>query len=379
MNDVAVITGCAETQYGRKPAQRDTTAVLLATAIARAVDHAGLTLSDVDGLAVASFTLRPDHAVDLAVKCGLKLRWLMEDTNGGASGINMLQHAARAVQCGDANHVVIVAGDRMTKDAFRLLVTEYNQATRDYVTPTGMLGPNPMFSLLTQRHMRAHGLGRADYGRVAVAQRRWASMNPGAVYRKPLSIQEYLAAPPVAPPIHLFDCVPPVTGADAVVVSRAPTAAGPAIRVLGVAGVINDDLQAGDGLRTGLNQVTAGLWESAGFGPDDLDVVSVYDDYPVMVLIQLAELGFAPGGDLQRVLDRIENGRLAVNTSGGQLSAGQAGAGGGMHGLVEAVRQLRGEAGKRQQQRARRAVVSGYGMVAYSHGSCSNAALLEAA
>lgn len=379
MSAQAFITGCAETQYTRTPPEQDSTEVHLARAISQAVQHAGLQMSDVDGLAVASFTLKPDHAVDLAARCGLRLRWIMEDTNGGASGLNMLQHAVRAVQSGDARHVVIAAGDRMTKDAFQLLVAEYNRATKDYVTPTGMVGPNPMFSLLTQRHMSAHGLEREDYGKLVLAQRHWASLNPGAVYRKRLTMDDYLSATPVAPPLHLLDCVPPVTGADAIVVSQEHGAGdASSVRVHGVTGVINHDLQSGDGLETGLAESATKLWDTAGFGPEDIDLVAAYDDYPVMVLVQLADLGFAPGGHLHPLIDAISERRLPVNTSGGQLSAGQAGAAGGMHGLVEAVRQLRGEAGKRQVP-ARRAVVSGYGMVTYTHGACANATILEAA
>jgi acetyl-CoA acetyltransferase len=97
------------------------------------------------------------------------------------------------------------------------------------------------------------------------------------------------------------------------------------------------------------------------------------------VLVQLSDLGFASDGELERFArEQLEGRRLAVNTSGGQLSAGQAGAAGGMHGLVEAVRQLRGEAGERQVEGARTAVVTGYGMIAYRHGACSNAVILRA-
>ena len=106
-----------------------------------------------------------------------------------------------------------------------------------------------------------------------------------------------------------------------------------------------------------------------------MDVVSVYDDYPAMALIQLADLGF---GEPHAALDAIETRALPVNTSGGQLSAGQAGAAGGMHGLVELVAQLRGRAGERQVDGARLALASGYGMVAYRHGACANAVVLEA-
>jgi acetyl-CoA acetyltransferase len=138
----------------------------------------------------------------------------------------------------------------------------------------------------------------------------------------------------------------------------------------------NYDDQEGDGLRTGLAACADALWDDAGFGPDDTDVTMVYDDYPAMSLIQLADLGYSddPG---RLIRERIAGRRLAVNTSGGQLSAGQAGAAGGLHGLVEAVRQLRGETGDRQVQGARRALVAGYGMVCYRYGACAGAAVLE--
>jgi acetyl-CoA acetyltransferase len=104
----------------------------------------------------------------------------------------------------------------------------------------------------------------------------------------------------------------------------------------------------------------------------------VYDDYPVMVLIELADLGFAPDGDLADLAARIADHSLPVNTGGGQLSAGQAGAGGGMLGLVELVRQLTGGGDDRQVHGARLGLVSGYGMVTYRHGASANAAILEA-
>lgn len=106
-----------------------------------------------------------------------------------------------------------------------------------------------------------------------------------------------------------------------------------------------------------------------------MDVVSVYDDYPAVALLQLADLGF---GEPRMVLASLADHQLAVNTSGGQLSAGQAGAAGGMHGLVEVVEQLRGRAGDRQVEGARLGVVTGYGMVAYRYGARAGAVVLEA-
>lgn len=374
--DEAVIAGAGETRYTRRPGARTTTISLLADAARRALRNAGVAHDEVDGLAVASFSLAPDHAIDAAWMLGLRLSWLMEDTNGGASALNMLQHARRAVESGDASAILVVAGDVLDAEAFRRLVDEYNAATRDYLAPLPHGGPNALFALLTNRQMVATGLERADYGRLVVAQRAWAARNPGAVYRTPLALDEYLTAEVVADPLCIYDCVPVVAGADAIVVTRRSRAKRP-VRIRAVRAQHNADDQMGDGLITGLADLAPSVWEESAAGPGDVDAISVYDDYPAMALAQLADLGFASEGDLRRLVDDVASGRLAVNTSGGQLSAGQAGAAGGLHGLVEVVRQLRGEARGRQVERARLAVVSGYGMVLYRYGACAAAAVLE--
>jgi acetyl-CoA acetyltransferase len=364
----------------RHPPEGTTTSQVLADAGARALASAGMKPSDLDGLAVSSFSLAPDHAVDLAWRLGLRLRWLMQDTNGGASGINMLQHAARAVQAGDARAILIVAGDHLPRDAFQDLVDNYNQATRDYLAPLPFGGPNSLFAMLTQRHAQAHGLTRSDYGALVVAQRQWAGGNPGAAYRDPMQLDDYLNARVVADPLCVYDCVPVVTGADAVIVCAAdePTEA-KAIAIRALAMSVNPDDQQGDGLRTGLADAADALWRDAGAGPDDMDVTMVYDDYPAMALVQLADLGYGKNGDVRALIhDQIATRNTPLNTSGGQLSAGQAGAAGGLHGVVEAVHQLRGEAGERQVAGARKALVAGYGMVAYRYGACAGATVLEA-
>ena len=369
----ARIVGAAESPYSRHPTDGVTTERLLADAFLRVLADAGIEWNAVDGLGVASFTLAPDRAVDLAWRLGLRVRWLMDDGNGGASGIQLLEHAVRAIEAGDATTIALLAGDRFDRDSFRRLVDTYNRATVKHLAPIPTGGPNALFAMLTTAHMERHGLERADYGRLVVQQRRAAGLNPGAVYRAPLTIEEYLAAPVVAPPLHRYDCVPVVSGADALLVSG--TSDGVSLRAFRA--LHNVDGQEGDGLRTGLAEVAPGLWDQAAAGPADMDVVCVYDDYPAMALVQLTDLGFVVDDDVRRFV-HDELGALALNTSGGQLSAGQAGAAGGMHGLVEAVMQLRGRAGARQVERPRLAVVSGYGMVLYRYGACANAVVLEA-
>ena len=370
----AVIVGAVETPYTRHPEEGVTTETLLADAFVRALESTGIEGRDVDGLGVASFTHTPDRAIDLAWKLGLRPRWLMDDGNGGASGIQLLQHAVRAIQAGDASTTVLLSGDHFDRESFRRLVDEYNRTTAQYLAgiPTG--GPNVLFAMLTAQQMSKHGLEREDYGRLVVAQRAWAGLNPLAVYRDQLTLEEYLESPVVAEPLHRLDCVPVVSGADALVLSGA----GEGVRIRALRARHNHDGQEGDGLSTGIAELSGALWQDAGAGPEDVHLVSVYDDYPAMALAQLADLGFAPDGDLPGFLRRrIEEEHLPVNTSGGQLSAGQAGCAGGMHGLVEAVTQLLGKAGERQVENARLAVVTGYGMVLYRYGACANAVVLE--
>ncbi|WP_347111034.1 thiolase family protein [Paenarthrobacter sp. S56] len=374
------IIGTGQSAYTRHPRAGTTTSGVIAQAVKAALNEAGLTPKDVDGFAVSSFTLGPDHAIDLAWRMGFSLTWLMQDTNGGASAGGMLQHAVRAIESGDARVIVLAAGDLMAGEAFATLVANYNSATRDHLTPLPMSGPNALFAMLTTSQMDSLGLTREDYGRIAIAQREWAGLNPGAVYRQALTMDEYLSAPVVAAPLGRFDCVPPVTGADAVVLVADPAGGRPRARVMSVRASYNADQQGGNGLTTGLSTIAEVAWAESGISPEDIQLACVYDDYPAMVVAQLADLGVLPEREDPStfIKRRIATHELPVNTSGGQLSAGQAGASGGMHGLVEAARQLQGTAGQRQIT-ARHAVVSGYGMVLYRYGSCATMTVLERA
>lgn len=374
MSSVGIVA-TYQTNYTRHPRADLTTAELLAEAVRGAVGNADLDLVEVDGLGVSTFSLGPDHVIDLAWKMGISAHWLMQDSLGGASGVNMLQHAVRAIEAGDARVIVLVAGDNLrASGAFRTVIDNYNAATLDHLAPLEFGGPNALFAMLTQRHMAATGLTERDYAQIPLAQRRWASLNPRAVYRCPLTLRQYLAAPTVASPLRKFDCVPVVAGADAVVVA---TGHNRTVRLRAVKALHNPDQQLGPGTFTGHRALRDALWNDAGLGPRDVDVVGVYDDYPVIVIEQLSDLGFIPDDDLVSFLNaRLAHG-MAVNTSGGQLSAGQAGAAGGLHFIVEATDQLLGRVGARQVRNARIALVTGYGMVLYRHGACANAAVLE--
>jgi acetyl-CoA acetyltransferase len=377
----AAIIGVGQSAYTRRPGPGQSTHTFIRDAVVAALADAGVDAADVQGVAVASFSLAPDTAVDLAWKLGLSLRWLLQDTNGGSSAMNMLGHALRGIEGGAADVILVVGGDATGLAGYGRIAANYNIATRDHLAPLGHGGPNGVYALVASRQMKAFGLEKSDYGQIAVAQRGWAAKNPFAVYRAPLSMDEYLAAPMVADPLSRFDCVPVVAGAQAIVLAHPDRArrgrAG--VRVRAHRASFNHDNQAGDGLATGISTFADELWRAASVAPADIDVASIYDDYPTMVLAQLDDLGMIADHDLARFCRRdLGEARRPINTHGGMLSAGQPGGpAGGLNGISEAVLQLQHRAGERQVAGARLAVATGYGMTMYRYGGTAAAAILE--
>ncbi len=377
----AAIIGVGHAPYTRHPLPGQTTLGVMRDAAVAALADAGIDARAVDGLAVSSLSMAPDNAIDVAWRLGFALGWLMQSTNGGSAGLDLVGHACRAVEAGAARVVLAVAGDAMGRTGYARVAAAYNSATREHLTPLGHGGANALYALLTTRQMRRFGLEKRDYGELAIAQRAWAGGNPNAVYREPLTMEEYLAAPLVADPLCRFDCVPIVTGAQAMVIApaeRAP-AGRPAVRLRAFRQSFNWDQQEGDGLETGIVGFARQFWADAGAAPGDIDVASIYDDYPAMVLAQLDDLGMIPDHDLAGFARReIGERRAAINTWGGMLSAGQPGGpAGGLNGVSEAVLQLQGRAGARQVRDARLALATGYGMTLYRYGGTAAAAMLE--
>jgi acetyl-CoA acetyltransferase len=377
----AAIIGVGQSAYTRRPEPGQSTVTFIRDAVVAALTDAAIDARDIDGLAVASFSLAPDAAVDLAWKLGLSLRWLIQDTNGGSSAMNMLGHALRGIETGAASVILVVGGDATGLGGYAKVAANFNTVTQLHLAPLGHGGPNGVYALVTSRQMKKYGLVKSDYGQLAIAQRAWAAHNPYAVYRAPMTMEEYLAAPLVADPLSRYDCVPVVAGAQAIIVAhpdRAPHGRA-GVRVRAHHASFNYDNQEGDGLATGISTFANELWQEAGVRADDIDVASIYDDYPTMVLAQLNDLGMIAGSDMQRFARHtIGEERFPVNTWGGMLSAGQPGGpAGGLNGISEAVLQLQHRAGERQVKDARLAVATGYGMTMYRYGGTAAAAVLE--
>ena len=373
------ILGYGEGAYEKKTNR--TLISMLAEVARKAVALAGLKREDIDGIAVCSFVLLPDNAVTLAEQLGIPISWGYFGTAGGAGPVASVLNAARAIEAGQARTVLCLAADNYDVAGHYRLMDFFNKALINYGTPNGFGGANGLFGIVQRKHMEIYGTRREQLGRIAVGQRASARLNENALLRGPMTIEDYLNCRIIADPIRLYDCVLPCTGADAVVVGaldRAP--AGKGIRIL--AGFEQHNHPAGEiaPLRGGWELYRDLLWADAGYGPSDMHFVQAYDDYPIMVAIQLEDHGFCRKGEVGRFLaDRTFtfDGTFPLNTNGGQLSCGQAGAAGGMIGLVEAVRQLRGEAGPFQIAKASRGLVSGYGMVGYGHGLSSSSIVLE--
>jgi acetyl-CoA acetyltransferase len=381
MHTDAAIIAVGQSAYTRRPQPGQSAHTFIRDAVVAALQDAAIDARDVDGMAAASFSLAPDAAVDLAWKLGLSLRWLVQDTNGGSSAMNMLGHALRAVETGAASVVLVVGGDATGLGGYAKVAANFNIVTQLHLAPLGHGGPNGVYALVTSRQMKTYGLKKSDYGHLAIAQRTWASHNPHAVYRTPMTMGEYLAAPLIADPLCRYDCVPVVAGAQAIVVAhpdRCPRGRA-GVRVRAHRASFNYDNQEGDGLATGISTFAHELWQAAGVRPEHVDVASIYDDYPAMVLAQLNDLGMISGNDLARFARRdIGERRFPVNTWGGMLSAGQPGGpAGGLNGISEAVLQLQHRAGARQVTNALLAVATGYGMTMYRYGGTSAAAVLE--
>lgn len=356
----------------------------LGAAVQALIKHSGVSKDDIDGLTVSSFSLGPDTAVGVTQHLGLSPRWLDHIPTGGASGVMALRRAARAVQAGDASVVACVSGDTNHVDSFRLMLGGFSDFSRDATYPYGSGGPNALFAFITSAYMARTGATRADFGRLCVDQRSNALASGSRMFKQPLTLDGYLAARAIADPIHLYDCVMPCAGAEAFLVMSEQRARDLGLAYATVRGSIErHNAYSTDPImeRGGWHVDREDLYAMAGCKPTEIGFLQTYDDYPVIVLMQFEGLGFCGHGeapDFLRNHSTAWNGSFPHNTSGGQLSSGQAGCAGGFLGLTEALRQVTGSAGMRTVANPRLGMISGYGMVTYDRCLCTGAVILGA-
>ena len=374
MKDQACIVGIGETAYTRDRDSTTGTLALQLQASVRAAEDAGLSTKQIDG--VMPFP-RLATAEELAVNLGMKdLRYAATLHMGGAAPVASLQSAAMAVTSGAADYVLIPAGwnSYSGRRAQETVVDDVSAMpggaiARDYYVPYGLTAPAQWYSLIARRHMHEFGTTAEQLGAIAVAMRKHAQLNPQAVMRgRSMAIEDYLASPIIADPYRLFDCCLETDGAAAVVVTskeRADDLKQKPVYIMGVGEghpyPADEITNREDYFLTGLTTAAPRAFAMAGVGPEDVDFAEIYDCFTFEVLQQLEEAGFCKRGEGGPFVEggRIElGGKLPVNTHGGLLSEAHAL---GVNHIVEAVRQLRGEAGEHQVKDAEIGVVTGWG------------------
>ncbi|MEU9242677.1 OB-fold domain-containing protein [Streptomyces sp. NPDC048385] len=373
--DRAVISGAGASRMGRRlmvpPLE------LTVEACEMAVADAGLTLDDIDGLSTypgaGSYAGFSEGGVN-ALEAALRIRpvWhsgAMETTGPGGAVIS----AMLAVAAGLARHVLCFRtvwesthGELVKQGRIRL---PKPAGADGWFKPFGAVSPAMVLAMGAQRHMHRYGTTRETLGWIALNQRANAARHPDAIYRDPLTMDDYLSARPIATPFGRYDCDVPCDAAVAVVVSAAETAGdlpAPPVRIEAVGTRMTEPPEWDQASLTHEPQVlgqAAHLWTRTQLRPTDVDVALLYDGFTYNCLSWIEALGFCGIGEARDFLDGGKNiapdGILPLNPHGGQLSHGRTH---GMGLLHEAVLQLRGRADARQVAGARTAVVSSGGL-----------------
>ncbi len=341
--------------------------VIQALSARAALDEAGLTPRDVDGYftVAGSGGTGPLPILDYL---NLNPRYVDGTSVGGASFVVHTHHAAAAIAQGRCRVGLVTYGS--TARSSGIPVGTRERIAGDYLDQfEGIYGTSTvgLYAMVAQRHMHEYGTTDAQLAQIAVACRRHAGLNPAALYRDPITVEDVLKSPVISSPLHLLDCCVITDGGGAVVVVHPDLARDvqkPPVRILAAAEAVAHT-QAGhrDYLVTAAAQTGPRALAEAGVACDDIDMAMIYDSFTITVLMTLEDLGFCKKGEGGAFVSggRLQlGGGLPINTDGGGLSSNHP----GMRGIflvVEAVKQLRGECGARQVRDCRTALVHGTG------------------
>jgi acetyl-CoA acetyltransferase len=312
----------------------------------------------------------------LAEYLGLKPRLSASMVAGGASPGIMLRHAAQAIATGQAEVIMICAGEnRVTglgRDAAVAVLANVGHPQFEQIYG----GSIPAYYAMVARlHMRDHGTTRRHLSSVAVNTRAHALLNPTAQMKTPLTVEDVEASKPIAEPLNMLDCCIVSDAAGAFIVTSAERARElrhPPTYLLGIGEMhTHEHIMCSPSLsHFGATASGKTAFEMAGLAPQDVDFAELYDCFTIVPIIELEEMGFVPAGKGGAFFEeghaRI-GGKLPINTHGGMLSHAHAGAAGGLFGIVEATRQLRGGLGERQVRDANIALVHNEGGILSSH------------
>jgi acetyl-CoA acetyltransferase len=351
---------------------------LEARMVKEALDDAGLTLADIDGVC------HHGNSIQFAEFLGIHPRFTDSTMTGGSVFEVFLEHAASAITAGVAECILVVFAQ--TPRAGRTAAKRRGTSgpprrggrpmfggpdpRAEWEAPYGLQGPVGSYALAANRHMAQFGTTPEQLATIAVRTREWAALNPRAKSRDPLTVDDVLASGMIASPLHKLDCCLVTDGAGAFIVTSAERARDlrkPPVYVLGAA-TAHDHLMISQmpDLTTTPGAISGPkAFEMAGVKPGDVDVLMGYDSFTITQLLHFEDLGFCAkgeGGPFVESTNIGPGGGLATNTNGGGLSYTHP----GMYGMflvVEAVRQLRGECEARQVPDAEIAVAHGSGMV----------------
>ena len=355
-------------------------------ALASLLASTGLEKSAIDGLSVTvplSETANPFFSVYMAEGLGLSPTWLNYGGIGGCSATGGVARAMSAIRDGHCEVAVVISADApSTKWG-----ANYGAYRGEFQDPIGVQGPPAVFGLLMSRYAHQYGLKEEALGKIAITQRNHALLNDNALekFRKPLSMEDYLASRVVADPLRVLDSVMFCDGANAFLVMKRERA-----DALGLKKVVYPSAYAeltnvngtdpcADITETGFSKIAPKLYAQAGLKASDIDMFQPYDDFTIAVLMKFEDFGFCgrgEGSDFVLNTDLSYSGTLPLNTGGGQISAGQPGLASGGLNLAEAVRQLFGEGGKRQVKNPKNALVTGIGVIPFARNWGTSAAMI---
>lgn len=345
---------------------------LTSLAVKRALDDAGLALSDVDGLFTAS-SYYAFPTLTLAENLGIHPRHVDSTALGGCSFVALLGHAAAAIQAGLCEVAVVAYGSTQRSDAGKLVSMAESSV---YEQPYGLIHPIGAFGMVAQRHMAQYGTTSEQLAQYAVSARQWALLTDTAPYPTPLTVDEVLESPIITTPLHKLDCCLVTDGGAAVVITSAERAKDlphQPVYIMGTGEAINhrNISQIPDLTATEASRSSARALEMAGVTLDAIDTAHVYDAFTISLLVLLEDLGFCAKGEGGAFVEggRVApGGQLALNTNGAGLAQVHPGML-GMFLIVEAVQQLRGDAGRRQIDGASVSLVHGMGLTLAAHAT----------
>ncbi|WP_414504881.1 lipid-transfer protein [Streptomyces sp. NEAU-L66] len=345
----AAIAGIGATEFSKDSGRSELQ--LAVEAVRAALDDAGLTPADVDGLVTFTMDTNPEITVAQAAGIG-ELSFFSRVHYGGGAACATVQQAALAVATGIAE--VVVCYRAFNERSGRRFGSGVQQrepsaegAALGWNLPFGLLTPASWVAMAAQRYLHTYGLTPDAFGPVAVTDRRHAARNPAAYFHnKPITLADHAASRWIVEPLRLLDCCQETDGAQAIVVTSPERARAlprpPALITAAAQGAGRAQEQMTSFYRDGLtglpemNVVARQLWRTAGLTPADIDVAILYDHFTPFVLMQLEEFGFCAPGEAS---DFVAADTLPLNTHGGQLGEAYLH---GMNGIAEAVRQLRG-------------------------------------